>query len=249
MLRDVPLQALIVLFLTLLTFGLALTLPLYKFNLRKFRASSLFVKIIFWIPIFAVFTASLYLSNSWRLVVVAFVLLMALRDLLKVLKKTSRHDLALFYFAVFSGLIIYFYILGKVFPEAAINLLITICIASVLADVTAFFLGNYFGRHKLPSYFNDKKSWEGVFGQILGALLGVVLVARLVQPVSSIALFLPIGLGSVAGDLMNSYVKRHLKIKDWGNSIPGHGGYLDRFASLGGSLCFTFYWVLFFKLY
>ena len=52
----------------------------------------------------------------------------------------------------------------------------------------------------------------------------------------SLWLWLPIGLGAILGDLCNSYVKRREHIKNWSQRIPGHGGYLDRFASLAGSL-------------
>jgi phosphatidate cytidylyltransferase len=35
-----------------------------------------------------------------------------------------------------------------------------------------------------------------------------------------------------AGDFTESYVKRKFAVKDSGNIIPGHGGFMDRFDGL-----------------
>lgn len=64
-----------------------------------------------------------------------------------------------------------------------------------------------------------------------------------INPVISIWLFLPIGLGSVVGDLANSFVKRKINIKDWGKAIPGHGGFIGRLSSLAGSAVCMFYFL------
>jgi phosphatidate cytidylyltransferase len=43
------------------------------------------------------------------------------------------------------------------------------------------------------------------------------------------------------GDLANSYAKRLAGIKDWSRAIPGHGGFIDRLASLAGAATLLFY--------
>lgn len=241
----VPLASLVILFSILLIVGILLTLPLYNFDYRKFLQSKLFIKIIFWIPIFLIFVSLLYMSNIAHLIVLIFLLGLALSELIQVmqLKKYGQSSKLISYYILFGAALMHFYIIGADYRTQIVNLLITICFASVLADVTAFFVGNYLGKHKLPAIFNKNKSWEGVLGQVIGALIGVALVNVYVVRVSSLWLFLPIGIGSAVGDLANSYIKRLIDIKDWSNNIPGHGGYLDRLSSLVGSAVFTFYFL------
>jgi phosphatidate cytidylyltransferase len=247
---SVPIARLVISFSVLLMAGTLLTLPLYHFDCRRFIKTKLFIKIIFWVPIFLVFVGLLYMNNTVRLVVLVILLGLAFSELLRVIRqgKAGRGMTPITYFILFGVALMHFYIIGVVYNPQAVNLLITICFASVLSDVTAFFMGNYLGKHKLPSVFNKGKSWEGVVGQVIGALIGVALVNAYVVHVPTLLLFLPIGIGGAVGDLANSYVKRVVGIKDWSNNIPGHGGYLDRLSSLVGSAVFTLYYLKLFGI-
>lgn len=244
----VPLARLVTTFCALLLGGIVLTVPLFRFNWRKFLQSSLFIKIMFWVPIFVIFLSTLYMANFARLILLIALLCIALWELVSVAKTKEYRFLLAVYYLFFGFALLHFLFIEISYSNHFINLLITLTFASVLADVTAFFLGNYFGHHKLPEVLNKNKSWEGVSGQILGALLGVLLVNAFVDPVVSIWLFIPIGLGSAAGDLANSFVKRKLAIKDWSKAIPGHGGFIDRLSSLAGSTVFMFYFLKIFRI-
>lgn len=239
----IPLAKLISTFCILLLTGILLTVPLFKFKWQKFLRSSLFVKIMFWIPIFLVFLCVLYMGNPARLTVLTVLLAAALLEFISKSRTKAHKFLVITYFFVFSLALSHFIFLEISYHNDFINLLITLTFASVLADVTAFFLGNYFGKHKLPEVLNKNKSWEGVLGQLMGALAGVLLVNSFIAPVISVWIFIPIGAGSAIGDLFNSFVKRKLNIKDWSRAIPGHGGFIDRFSSLAGSVMFTFYFL------
>jgi len=103
------------------------------------------------------------------------------------------------------------------------------------SDTGAYFAGTFFGKRKLFERISPKKSWEGFFG---GAILALIFSYGLSQFFHSISLtqWITVGLiiivGGTFGDLVESLLKRSIEIKDSGNSIPGHGGFLDRFDGL-----------------
>lgn len=103
------------------------------------------------------------------------------------------------------------------------------------SDTGAYFAGTFLGKRKLFERISPKKSWEGFFG---GALLALIFAYGLAQYFHSLSLiqWLIVGLiiivGGTFGDLVESLLKRSIEIKDSGSSIPGHGGFLDRFDGL-----------------
>ncbi|MBR5877208.1 MAG: phosphatidate cytidylyltransferase [Alistipes sp.] len=109
-------------------------------------------------------------------------------------------------------------------------------------DVFAYLFGITLGRHRLFERISPKKSWEGFFGGLLGAM-AMGYVASLVleaEPMVWIGLALVAALSGVFGDLVESLFKRSVDLKDSGNFIPGHGGWLDRFDALIFSAPFAF---------
>ena len=103
------------------------------------------------------------------------------------------------------------------------------------ADVGAYFSGRRFGQHKLAPRVSPGKSWEGVGGGLLLALLIGVGYNFLFAGNNWLAVIVIITLAvliSVVGDLLESMVKRHRGVKDSGDLLPGHGGILDRIDGL-----------------
>jgi phosphatidate cytidylyltransferase len=99
-------------------------------------------------------------------------------------------------------------------------------------DTGAYLAGNLFGRTKLFERISPKKTWEGMFGGILLCMLLALPYGKYVlkeSPLIYCGLGLVIGVFSTLGDLLESQLKRSLAIKDSGNILPGHGGFLDRF--------------------
>lgn len=103
------------------------------------------------------------------------------------------------------------------------------------SDTGAYFAGTFLGKRKLFERISPKKSWEGFFG---GAFLALIFAYGLAQYFESLTLiqWMVVGLiiivGGTFGDLVESLLKRSIEIKDSGSSIPGHGGFLDRFDGL-----------------
>jgi phosphatidate cytidylyltransferase len=102
------------------------------------------------------------------------------------------------------------------------------------ADTGAFFAGRRFGRLRLAPRVSPNKTWEGVIGGILFAL--VFAVAGSWWFALPALTFVPLCLAaagfSVIGDLTESLLKRHVHLKDSGRLFPGHGGALDRIDSV-----------------
>lgn len=112
-----------------------------------------------------------------------------------------------------------------------------------VADIAAYFVGRAFGRRKLAPRISPGKSQEGAAGGVIAVVvLGLLLAAwgglpspsvpgALVQRIgwigAGVGLAWLAGL-SIIGDLAESLLKREAGVKDSGNTLPGHGGVLDR---------------------
>ena len=102
-------------------------------------------------------------------------------------------------------------------------------------DTFAYLTGIYFGRNRLFERISPKKSWEGFFGGLVCTVLLSLLIAKWLQILPFyhwMAVAALIVVFGVYGDLVESLLKRNLKIKDSGRFLPGHGGILDRFDSV-----------------
>ena len=113
-------------------------------------------------------------------------------------------------------------------------------------DVFAYLVGCTIGRHRICERISPKKSWEGFFGGVIGAVAVGVGVGWLLDA----NLWLWGGLAAVAavtgvaGDFVESMLKRSVDVKDSGTMLPGHGGWLDRFDAMLISAPFVFVYLL-----
>jgi phosphatidate cytidylyltransferase len=104
-----------------------------------------------------------------------------------------------------------------------------------LNDTGAYITGKLIGKHKLFPRISPKKSWEGIAGGLLMALLTTLLSRPLFPDIQSSHLWIlcpVIVITGTFGDLVESTWKRAAGVKDSGTLIPGHGGILDRVDSL-----------------
>lgn len=116
-------------------------------------------------------------------------------------------------------------------------LIVTLLAMVWAADCGAYFVGKRFGKTKLIERVSPKKTLEGLIGGVLVSMLISSLITLFVnigflQGVSLLMLTILTVLVSVLGDLWESVLKRHRKVKDSGSLLPGHGGVLDRIDSL-----------------
>ena len=114
-------------------------------------------------------------------------------------------------------------------------------------DTMAYIVGSLIGKRPL-SKISPKKTWEGTLGGIVLATLVAGLIAWqfdfdiqriiIIAAISSIA--------GTFGDLLESKLKRMAGVKDSGNIMPGHGGFLDRFDSMLLAIPAVWLYVFFF---
>ena len=144
----------------------------------------------------------------------------------------------------------------SVFGAQSINAILLLFICTTLTDTMAYFVGSTVKGPKLCPKISPKKTISGAIGGLVGGTFGGVIVYLLAQngvfgcapimnaTVPNVLHFLVLGLGTSLfcqiGDLISSYVKRACKIKDFGNFLKGHGGFMDRIDGLIISAVFLY---------
>jgi phosphatidate cytidylyltransferase len=124
-------------------------------------------------------------------------------------------------------------------------------LVSVAYDIAALFIGSAVGKRPMAPAVSPNKTWEGLLGGTVAAILMAVIVVHLIHPwtlSSAFALGIVVSIVAPLGDLSESLVKRTLGLKDMGRILPGHGGLLDRVDGLLFVLPATFYLVQAFHL-
>lgn len=116
-----------------------------------------------------------------------------------------------------------------------VELVFFLILLTAINDASAYLGGNVLGKHKLAPHLSPNKTFEGAVVSLI-VTIGISFSIRFLIPfVSLVHLILSsslISVGGTAGDLVISFIKRDIGIKDAGKTIPGHGGILDRFDSL-----------------
>ena len=126
------------------------------------------------------------------------------------------------------------------------SLFLFVLIGTFMSDIGAYFIGVFFGKHKINPRISPKKTWEGFFGGIFSSAAASFLFAFIMalcgHPILSfldvshwyLILILSLSIPPVAvlGDFVFSSIKRSFGVKDYGQIMPGHGGVLDRIDSI-----------------
>ncbi|HOZ30029.1 MAG TPA: phosphatidate cytidylyltransferase [Bacteroidales bacterium] len=124
-------------------------------------------------------------------------------------------------------------------PEILMGLLILIWIF----DSMSYCVGVPLGKHRLFERVSPKKSWEGAIGGAVFTIVAGVFMVKIFSVITQtdwiIISAIVIVFGTI-GDLIESLFKRSINVKDSGETLPGHGGLLDRLDSF----IFTIPWVL-----
>lgn len=122
-------------------------------------------------------------------------------------------------------------------------------------DVFAYYAGKNFGKRLLYPEVSPKKTVEGALGGLLSSIIIATIVVYLADNyvfschpfqfklIHAPLLGLVVSIAAQLGDLCESLMKRDAGMKDSGDSIPGHGGFLDRGDSLLFAGPIAYYWI------
>ncbi len=146
-------------------------------------------------------------------------------------KKKSLQDVLFTYFEIFYvGLP---FVLFASFSNT--DLIYYVFFIPIATDTSAYTVGSLFGKKKLAPSISPNKTVEGAVGGLLGAVIvTLVLAIYFIKIPLYLAALLGLlgGFMCIIGDLLASLIKRYTGIKDFGNVMPGHGGFLDRLDSI-----------------
>ena len=127
-------------------------------------------------------------------------------------------------------LICFFLLLEILFMSDGLNLFLYVVLLISTMDVFAYIGGKLIGKIKIVPKISNGKTLEGT----LIGLIFTITIASMIRDLVNLDIYFSmlvgffIGLLSFLGDILESFVKRSLGVKDSGNLIPGHGGLMDR---------------------
>lgn len=127
------------------------------------------------------------------------------------------------------------FVLARNFIDGREWLLVLLAI-TFATDTGAYACGRLLGRHRLAPAISPNKTVEGAVGGLAAgaaAAIGVpILLGVATRMPGPVLLALAVPVAAMAGDLLESALKRRLGVKDMSALLPGHGGLLDRLDSL-----------------
>ena len=110
-----------------------------------------------------------------------------------------------------------------------------ILLSAWILDIFSYFTGMLIGKHLIAPKISPKKTVEGLLGGIVFSGFFIYFYLKAFTTISLfpvIVLSLTLPFAGFLGDLFESFIKRSAGIKDSGDLLSGHGGFLDRFDSI-----------------
>lgn len=195
--------------------------------------------------ILAIFPVLLYLISADFISPIYLLSFILIPGLYFVLLLFTNYTIPFNHFSVWTGTLVYWVLpasLWLIFPliitsySFAYNdsLVLTLFIIIWTSDTMAYVTGSMIGKTKLFERVSPKKTWEGLLGAVVFASLAGYLIGLYFGEHEIYFAIRGAGIAMVGtmGDLVESILKRSMKVKDSGSILPGHGGVLDRFDAI-----------------
>lgn len=237
-------------------FAVITAVAMYEFYsvqlLKRIRANTFYGIFIGLMTVFITYGVTFYnLSPLWYVGLMPLFLLVPIFELYKQstrpVANIAKTLWGIVYIAVPASLV--FPITSSVLDNSGYEpwLLLALFIFIWLSDTGAYLSGRFFGKRKLFERISPKKTIEGAVGGTLISIGGSIVLSFWVDNLSMIewaGAALIVSVTGIYGDLVESQFKRYFEIKDSGNTLPGHGGFLDRFDSFIFAAPFYFTYLL-----
>lgn len=132
--------------------------------------------------------------------------------------------------------------------NAGLGYVIFLLLCVVMTDVGCYVIGKNFGKHKLAPVISPNKTIEGSIGGAICAIMLGLIIAYFIKLPFYHAIIMSILVTAFAqiGDLCESLIKRDAGVKDSGDILPGHGGFLDRSDSYILTIPILYYYCAYF---
>ena len=133
------------------------------------------------------------------------------------------------------------------FPDG-LGFVVMMFTAILLTDIGCYYAGRHLGKHKLAPVVSPNKTIEGSIGGMISAVIGAIIVSYFIEYEWYYAVIIGLICTVFAqiGDLCESLIKRDAGVKDSGDTLPGHGGFLDRTDSFIFTIPVMYYFCKYF---
>lgn len=152
-------------------------------------------------------------------------------------KYHRKSDLLSVLFAIYLCLSLILYYFLKFGNNGKFYFILIITVVGTF-DATAYLIGKGFGKHRITPKISPRKTVEGTIGGSVFSIIAIIVVWIITEPIFDGDFWNTFLTGIIIpplaflGDLLESFYKRKMGVKDSGKILPGHGGLLDRIDSL-----------------
>lgn len=179
--------------------------------------------------VYILITSIVVLSIWFRFfpVLALFIVLIGCIELIKTFYTNEKLWLAfIVYFFIAAGFIVFAW---KVIKQFQFFIYLQVLAFDAFSQIT----GQLIGKTPIAPKISPSKTWEGLFGGFFFCILAAVLLSRWMEMsiIAASGFGLLTAMTGLAGDMLASFYKRVVGIKDYSNLLPGQGGFLDRFDS------------------
>jgi len=144
----------------------------------------------------------------------------------------------------------YHYFIKTTTQYQGFGYLVLLFFSVIFTDTGCYYFGSKFGKHKLAPVISPNKTIEGAIGGTLSAVVCSFVIGYFIKLpwYHCVIVGILIAFFAQIGDLCESLIKRDAGVKDSGNVLPGHGGFLDRCDSYVFTLPVLYYYFQYFVL-